>query len=254
MKVIILGSTGADGVCRQYASSYLINGNVAIDGGYLGFHGTPEDQAAVEHVFLTHAHADHIVSLPVFLENVWNPSPHCPTIYGSPETLDAVHRNIFNGEIWPDFVTMSKGGLPFLRLRALEPEAGVQAAGLTLTPVPVNHTIPTCAYVVHDAQGTVIFAADSGPTERLWEIARQTRDLKAVFLEASFPNRMKSVAEAALHLTPEMMGREIVKLPAGVRIIAVHMKELYRAEIRSELEALGDSRVEAGVCGVEYDF
>lgn len=36
----------------------------------------------------------------------------------------------------------------------------------------VNHTVPTFAYIVGDGSVTVIFAADSGPTERLWTLAR----------------------------------------------------------------------------------
>jgi ribonuclease BN (tRNA processing enzyme) len=254
MKVVILGSTGPDGVSRQYASSYLINGTVAIDAGCLGFWGTPADQEAVDHVFLTHSHSDHVASLPVFLENVWTPSPHCPTIYGSAETLDSVQRHIFNGEIWPDFVTMSQRMPPFLRLETIEPEAAVEAAGLTITPVPVNHAVPTFAYVVRDQRAAVIFSADSGPTRRLWEVAHQTPDLKAVFLEASFPNRMRGVAEASLHLTPELAALEVFKLPQGVRVIAIHLKERYRAEIRAELQSLGLPLLEAGEFEKEYSF
>src|SRR5262245_44604353 len=108
MKIVILGSSGQDIARRQYVSSYLINGSVAVDAGCLGFFGSPAEQDAVRHIFLTHAHADHIASLPIFLDNVWNPTPDCPTVYGSRETLDMIRRCILNNEVWPDFVALSE--------------------------------------------------------------------------------------------------------------------------------------------------
>jgi cAMP phosphodiesterase len=254
VKVVILGSCGLDGIHRQYASSYLVNGAVAIDAGCLGFRGTPEEQRAVRHLFLTHPHADHTASLPFFIENVWTPTGHCPTVYGSSETLATIRRHIFNDEVWPDFVAMSERVPPFLRFRNLQVEIPVAAEGLTITPVAVNHLVPTFAYIVRDDQGSAIFAADTGPTTRLWEIAHQEPALRAVFLEASFPNRMTAVAEASLHLTPSMLAQEIAKLPPGIRVIAVHLKIAYQDEIRDELNKLGIAQLEIGECEREYLF
>jgi ribonuclease BN (tRNA processing enzyme) len=254
MKVVILGSSGGDPGARQYVSSYLINDSIAIDAGCLGFHGSPDQQARVRHVFLTHSHSDHTTSLPIFIENVWTPSPECPCIYGSAETLGAIRRSIFNNEVWPDFVALSERMPPFLRLRVLEPEVSVDVEGLRVMPVCVDHTIPTYAYVVQDSSTAIIFGADSAPTTRLWEIARTIPVLKAVFLEASFPNRMKTVAEVSRHLTPDMFGREAAKIPAGVKVIAVHMKVRYRSETESELNGLGLPLLDIGQCEQEYMF
>ncbi len=254
MKIVILGSSDRDVAHRQYVSSYLVNGKVAIDAGCLGLHGTPEEQDAVRHVFLTHSHADHVVSLPFFVENVWTPAPDCPVVYGMPETLQAVQDHVFNNVIWPDFVALSERMPPFLRLQALELESPLEAGGLTVTPVRVNHLVPTCGYVVREGESAVIFAGDSGPTERLWEVAHHTPGLRAVFLEASFPNRLKSVAQASLHLTPEMFNQEAAKLPAGIRLMAVHLKVRFREEIVRELQALGLPSVEIAECEREYEF
>ena len=254
MKIVILGCSASAAGCGQYVSTYLINGNVAIDAGCLGFYGTPQDQESVRHVFLTHAHADHIASLALFVENAWTPSPQCPTIYGIPETLDTVQRWIFNGEVWPDFVAMSEQMPPFLRLQAVKPEVPIEAEGLTITPVPVCHSVPTVGYVVQEGDRSVIFSADTTSTERLWEVGRKTPGLKAVFLEASFPNRMKAIADTSLHMTSEMFGRELAKVPEGVRVIAVHLKVRYRDEIMRELEAFGAPQLEIGECDREYVF
>ena len=188
MKIRLLGSSVPDASRRQYVSSYVINGTVGIDVGCTGFYGSPQEQEVIRHIFLTHSHTDHTASLPIFVENAWTPTDSCPTIHGSIETLDAVQKHIFNDIMWPDFVAISRSVPPFLRLSPLEPERTVEADGLRLTPVPVNHVVPTFAYLVDDGHSAVIFGADSGPTNRIWELAHKTPNLRAVFLEACFPN------------------------------------------------------------------
>jgi len=254
MRVRLLGSSLGDSAHRQYVTSYLVNGSVAIDAGCLGFWGTPQDQEAVRHVFLTHAHTDHTASLPVFVENAWTPEETCPTVYGSAETLEDVQKHIFNDRMWPDFIAISKTMPPFLRVCPLQPEMPAHADGLTVTPVQVNHVVPTFGFVVSDHECAVIFGGDSGPTEKLWEIAHQTPRLRAVFLEACFPNSMTRLAEVSLHMTPEMFGREIAKMPSGIRVIAVHIKVRYREQVIRELHDLQLRNVEIGECEKDYFF
>jgi ribonuclease BN (tRNA processing enzyme) len=254
MKVQLLGSSVGNSAGHQYVTSFLINKTVGIDAGCLGFYGTPQEQEAIRHVFLTHSHADHTASLPIFVENAWTPSGECPWVYGSPETLDGVQRHIFNDVIWPDFVALSKKMPPFLHLCALRSEVQVEANGLRITPVPVDHLVPTLGYVIADDQCAVIVAGDTSPTTRLWEIAHQTTNLRAVFLEACFPNSMKRLAETSCHLTPELFRHEVAKMPSGIRVIAMHIKVRYHGEVIRELNALGLPNLEIGVCEKEYEF
>lgn len=254
MKIRLLGSSVQDPARRQYVSSYLINGSVAIDVGCLGFYGTPQAQEAIKHVFLTHSHIDHTASLPIFVENAWTPAGNCARIYGIPETLDSVQKHIFNNVIWPDFVALSRNMPPFLHLCPIESGVPVEADGLRITAIPVNHVVPTVGYVVSDGESAVIFGGDSGPTNRIWEVAHQTPKLRAVLLEACFPNALTSLAQASLHLTPEMFRGEIAKMPAGVRVVAVHIKVRYREAVISELHALQLPNLEIGECEKDYEF
>ena len=252
MKIRICGCSLADSARRQYVSTYLINGTVAIDAGCLGFWGTPQDQESIKHVFLTHSHSDHIGSLPIFVENAWTPSLGCPRIYGSPATLNDLQNHIFNNKLWPDFIAISETMPPFLRVCPLEAEMPVQVDGLTITPIPVNHVVPTFGFLVSDGNSAAIFGADSGPTERLWQIAHHTPKLRAVFLEACFPNSMTSLAEVSLHMTPEMFGREVRKMPSGIMVVAVHIKVRYREQVVQELHDLQLPSLEIGECEREY--
>lgn len=254
MKIKLLGSSVQYPARLQYASSYLINGTVAIDAGCLGSYGTPKQQEAIRHVFLTHSHADHTASLPIFVENAWTPAEDCPRIYGSPETLDCVQKHIFNDTMWPDFVALSRNMAPYLQLCPIQPEVPVRADGLEITAVPVHHVVPTVGYVVSDGESAVIFGGDSGPTDRLWEVAHQTPGLHAVFLEACFPDTLTGLAKVSLHLTAKTFGGEVAKIPAGVKIVAVHIKVRYREQVIRELRDLRLPNLEIGECEKEYCF
>ena len=49
--------------------------------------------------------------------------------------------------------------------------------------MPVDHTVPTTGFVIHDGETGFVYSGDTGPTERLWRIAREMRGLKALIVE-----------------------------------------------------------------------
>ena len=60
---------------------------------------------------------------------------------------------------------------PFVRMYGLEPEVPLEVEGLRITPVEVNHTVPAYGYLVEDQKTVAVFGGDSGPTDRIWELA-----------------------------------------------------------------------------------
>lgn len=239
MKVRLIGSSPDAPYDRHYASSYLINDRVAIDAGTLGYCGTPEHQAGIPHVFLTHSHMDHISSLPVFLENAYDPELPAPVVHALPETLDVLQRHVFNGSVWPDFFHLTPPGRPFLVPDSLRLEEPVELEGLRIVPVAMNHVVPTAGYLVTDGRSTVAFGADSGPTGRMWALLAEMPAPRSVFLECTFPDSLTGLADVSAHLTPETFRAEVAKMPAGTRILAVHLKHRFRDQIAGELAALG---------------
>ena len=254
MKLRILDTTLDGGEPKQYASSYLVNDVLAVDAGCLGFWRSPDDQAQIRHVLITHTHLDHIASLPMFIENAYRPELDSVIVYGLPEAMDALQRHIFNDVIWPDFVNITLDGKPFVRLQPIKAGEPFQVAGLNVCAIPVDHIVPTCGFMVTDQRSTIIFGADSGPTQQLWQAVHDTPRPRAVLLEACFPNAMKELAQASAHLTPEMFGEEVAKMPVVDRIIAVHLKEAFRNQVEEELALLGLPQLEIGVAGREYQI
>ena len=238
----------------QFATSYLVNDSVAIDAGSLGFMPDLDAQSRVRHVFLTHTHADHVASLPVFLENVFATAGECVTVWGSAAVLSSLRSDVFNDRVWPDLERLSSEGSRHVELRELRAGQDVEVEGLRLTPVPMSHTVSTFGFVLQSGGAAVVLASDTGPTQRLWEVANRLPALAAVFLEASFPDALGELAAVSRHLTPATFQGEVRKLHAATRLIAVHIKPRYREQVVRELQALGLPGLEIGVVGRDYEF
>jgi ribonuclease BN (tRNA processing enzyme) len=252
VKVHILGSSVGGQVSQQYAISYLVNDVVAIDAGCLGFAWPLQVQRDVKHVFLSHSHIDHIASLPLFLENVYEPGPDCPEIHGNASVGDCLKQDVFNNRVWPDFIQLGEVETPFLDFQLMEDGDQVRVGDLSITAVSVDHIVPTLGFIVEDDQSAVVFGCDSGPTDRIWELANQNPKLKAVYLEASFPNSMEWLAKVSKHLTPEMFLAEYRKLNTQVTVIAIHIKAAFRDQVISELRALNLPQLEIGTADRPY--
>ena len=255
MEVTLLPSAVDQGgdTFAQYLTSYLINDAVAVDAGSLGFFQKPAEQCRIKHIFLSHSHIDHLASLPTFVDNTMGAGEPV-TVHGGQTVLDTLRRDIFNGRVWPEFLDMQIAGKPMLKLSLLEPRRPVKVHGLTITPVGVNHVVPTLGFLVQDDSGTIVIASDTGPTQEIWDCANAAPNFKAVFLEAAFPDPFASIAEAAKHLTPGLLAREVKKINGAVRIIVVHIKARYRDQVIQEIGSLGLSNVEIGVPGKCYRF
>jgi ribonuclease BN (tRNA processing enzyme) len=254
VRVTLVPSSVAGDPDLQFATSVLVNAAVALDAGCLGLYGTPAEQARVKHMFLTHSHIDHVASLPILLNNTYRGDGDCVTVYGSAAVLDCLRRDLFNDRLWPDFIRISAVRPPYLKLQQLEAGRPVEAAGLRVTPVEVNHAVPTFGFVVEEPGAAVAFPSDTGPTEAIWELANRTADLRAVFLEVTLPNEQGWLADLSRHLTPELFAVEVGKVKRAVPVIAVHIHPAYHAQVVRELEALGLPGVQVGRFGVPYQF
>jgi ribonuclease BN (tRNA processing enzyme) len=239
---------------HQFLTSYRINDTLAIDAGSLGLAGTAQEQARIKHVLITHTHMDHIASLPILVENAYEGKDNCVTVHGSEATLSCLGKDVFNDRVWPDFLRLSTDQITLLKTALLESEKPIELEGLRITPVPVDHVVPTFGFVVEEKNAAVVIVGDTGPTDAIWEHANRTANLKAVFLEATFPESMAALADASKHLTPALFAREVQKLKPPALVVAVHIKARFQAEVIRELQTLGLPNLEIGCLGKTYTF
>lgn len=257
MRVELLPSsvpTDSNAAAPQYLSSYLVGESLVIDGGSVGLLADVNRQRAVRHVFLTHAHLDHVASLPLLIENVYEPDPDSVEVLASSEVLAQIRADIFNGRTWPDFFALSTDGNAFVRATVIEPLRTVERAGHRITPVPVTHSGDTLGMIVDDGRSCVAFTADTGPTDLIWQELATRPTLSAVFLECSFPNAMEALATSLGHLCPNTFAAQRARLPDHVRVFFMHRKARYADQIAREVDALGLPNVEPAVPGRAYNL
>lgn len=255
MKINIVGSAvDTEFPGRQFAASYVINGRLAIDAGSIGFQSSIAAQQRITHVFLSHGHMDHIASLPMFLDNVYVPGPECVSIYGPQETLDSLQTDVFNDRLWPDLVRLSQEESPFMKLFPMQAGDTVVAGDLRVTALALDHVVPTLGFIVSDGSGSVAFVSDTQSSDSIWQTLNAVTDLKALFLETAFPNRMGWLAAKAKHLTPRLFAEGCRKLRHAVPIVAVHIKPAFRDEILGELASLAIPRLVIDTPTGDFDF
>jgi ribonuclease BN (tRNA processing enzyme) len=232
----ILGSFGGSSpVCRM--TSFLVDGELALDAGSLTQALPLEEQLKVQRIALSHSHLDHVASIPFLVENAYADGSRTLEILLTPQVHHTVKRHLFNNDLWPDFTRIPSQLSPALKLVQIEPRIPFAINHLILTPIPVNHTVPTCGFLVEEQGGNaVLFTSDTGPTEEVWRWANTCPNLAAVIVEVSFPSRLQRVADLSLHLTPTTLAQELSKLQRSVPVYLFHLKPAHLQELREELK------------------
>ncbi len=253
MKIQVLGGFGGESIdCRM--TSLLINDRVALDAGSLAQALAVDEQVKVHSIVLSHSHMDHTNSLPFFIENVYGKSNGAIRIHSSPATIYAIRKYLFNNATWPDFTRLPNHLLPAVQFEELADEVPLELDGISFTPIPVDHLVPTHGFLLRQGRSAVLWSSDTGPTTRFWEVANQTPDLKALCIEVSFDNALQEIADVSLHLTPQTLARELQKLERKVPILLHHLKPPCIGRICAEVKALGNPDIAFLEQGRTYEF
>jgi cAMP phosphodiesterase len=256
--VVPLGVKG--GLAEGNLSAYLVAAAgspdyICLDAGSLR---PGVEKAVASHVFaasaeevlrqrikgycLSHPHLDHVAGL---LLNA--PDDAAKPIYGLASCLATVQQDYFNWRAWPNFG--NGGPAPALgkyQLRTLVPgqETALDSTPLSVRAFPLSHGagMQSTAFLVRSGASYLLYLGDTGADEiekshclhDLWlAIAPlvQARQLKAVFIEASYPNA-QPLSQLFGHLTPALLLQELGVLaglvgPASLRnlpVVITHLK------------------------------
>jgi cAMP phosphodiesterase len=225
---------------------FLIDRTVLLDAGTIGMALDFKDQMAIEDIFITHAHLDHIKAIPFFADNlVTREAQHTVNIYSDKEVIEILKNHLFNGLVWPDFSLIPSPEQPTIRYVPMKAGTTVHLRKHKITAYPVNHTTPAVGYLVESEGGKrIIYTGDTGPTDLIWK-ACDKHALDAVIVEVSFPNRMTDLALRTGHLTPDLLSREVLKMKnLPLRFFISHSKPSYMEEICDELSEISREYIE----------
>lgn len=242
MKIQILGGHG--GLARGYsATSFLIDGKLLIDAGAVAGALSIEEQTRIDHILISHCHLDHIKDLAFICDNCFGLKEKPFQVYTHKTVKDIIKSHLLNDIVWPDFSVLPSATKPTITIHAIPEETKLVLGEYEVTPVKVKHAYDAMGFIIEKGDVAVLFTLDTGPTERIWEVAKRFKNLKAIITEVSFPDALSEVALISDHHTPSSMKRELAKMPEKIPVILTHLKPNYRDEIMKEITALKEERV-----------
>ena len=246
MKIQVLGCHGSDLVvgsqqlswcCRS--TGFLINDHLLIDAGTAASALSLEAQRKIRHVLLSHIHVDHIKELPALADNLLGTDEASITISSTPIILEGLKQYVFNDHVFPNFFELPKGRGPILLESAIQPGVSSIISEFEIIPIEVNHTVPAVGYIIKDQSAACLYSGDTYQTEEIWTVAATIPNLKAVFIETSFPNEMDELAQISKHLTPSLLAQEYKKIGRpDISLYIFHIKPTFRNQILAQLNGL----------------
>jgi ribonuclease BN (tRNA processing enzyme) len=236
MRIKVLGSSGSEGPGHN-PPAFLVDDFLLMDAGTVSLSLDRDAQCKISHIFLTHAHLDHIKGIPFLVDNMAAVDEECSlTILSGKDVITDLKKNIFNNRIWPDFSMIPTPDRPVMRYKTLSTRTRMQVRGYGVYATRVNHSVPAYGFMIEAPSGSsMVYSGDTGPTDRIWQRMRGHK-VKVLIIEVSFPDAMIDLALASGHMTPSLLKQEIEKMAhIPEKIYVTHMKPFYRTVIEDQL-------------------
>jgi ribonuclease BN (tRNA processing enzyme) len=239
MKLKVLGCSGGIGGSQSRTTSFLVDEDILVDCG-TGVGDLPlEVLVRIDHVFLTHAHLDHIAALPLMIDSVGEQRQGPVLVHATPETIRILHSHIFNWLVWPDFSAIPDHHEPFMRFQPIRVGERVELGGRSITALPARHTVPAVAYRLDSGSGQLVFSGDTAYCPELIEAINACPHLRHLILETAFAEEQHGLAVASRHLCPSMARALLDEIGGAPELHISHLKPGVGARIIAQLEAAG---------------
>ncbi|ACO03172.1 MAG TPA: hypothetical protein DEP48_04565 [Persephonella sp.] len=236
-KIRVLGAYGSK-YRDMNPSTFLINDTVCIDAGNI-IEPLKEDIFKISHIFLTHSHFDHISDIPFLLDLTYSKREKPLYLYALKDTINTLKEDLFNQSIWPDFskIKLPQTGEPALQFIEISYYEEYTVDGIRVKTFPSEHTVPTSGFIINDQ---ILISGDTVSTDVIINQLKENPDIKKVFIDISFPERLEDIAYKSKHHSTKTVRDLIRKLNGHISIYGYHLKPLYAEEIKKELK---DERV-----------
>lgn len=237
MKLTVLGCSGGIGGVKARTTSLLVDDDVLIDCG-TGVGDLPlEALSAIDHVFLTHAHLDHIASLPLLIDAVGELRTIPLAVHALPETIRILRSHIFNWLVWPDFSAIPDRNQPFMRFLPMKLGETVRLGMRAVTALPAQHTVPVVAYCLDSGNGQLVFSGDTAYCSELIAAINAQPALRHLIIETAFADEQQGLALASRHLCPSMLLEVLAELSGQPEVHITHLKPGAEERIMAQIEA-----------------
>ncbi len=234
MKVRVLGCSG--GINQNVATtSFLIDDDILIDAGTGVCDLSLEEMRRIKHIFITHSHLDHIASIPLLADTLFEDLIGKPLIvHALPETIKALREHIFNWIIWPNFTELPHKSNAVLKLETMSAGSVSEISGRQIEMISVNHTVPGVGYCIKADGRVFAFSGDTTSNENFWVSLNKYDSLDLLCVESAFADRDIELAKVAFHYCPKLLAEDLPKLKHKPRVCISHLKPGCEQEIMEQ--------------------
>jgi ribonuclease BN (tRNA processing enzyme) len=223
MKLRSLGCAGGIGG-ELRTTSFLIDHDILIDAGTGLGELSLEELQGVDHVFITHAHLDHIACLPIMVDSVARHRDRPLTIYATEAVIATLKGHVFNWAIWPDFTQIPDPHTPFMRYQPISVGVPVMLGGRSIKAIPAEHVVPAVGYHLDSGQGSLVFSGDTTSFDAFWAYLNSIENLRFLLIETAFQEKEKEIAIVSKHLYPSLLAQGLLKLKRRADVFITHLK------------------------------
>ena len=233
----ILGASGSKAK-NHNTTSFQIFKDIIIDAGNV-LNALENETKDINHIFLTHSHADHIADLPFIIETFFEERSSPLTIYALEETIDVLQKHSFNNKIWPDFtkIKLLKNDNFSLILKPIKINETINIHNYFIKAIHAEHIAGSCGYIVTKKNQSFIISGDTYINPILWEEINNNKTIKSLIIECSFPDKLENLATLTKHLTPSLIAKQLQNLKRkDISIFFYHLKPTYKKELLNDIK------------------
>lgn len=239
MKIRVLGCSGGIGGPNRHTTALAVDDDILIDCGTGVGALSIEEMLAIDHIFLTHAHFDHVALLPMLIDSVAEKRSKPVCVHALPETLAALHEHIFNWVLWPDFTALPDVLNPVLKLQPFKVGDVFLLEERQIQVLPAEHSVPAVGYHMAHQGGGLAFSGDTDLCDAQLEALNAMDTLRYLLIETAFPEAMYAKAEMSRHLCPSKLGAFLSRLKTSPEVFITHLKPLCETQACQEINMLG---------------
>ncbi|MCW8885854.1 MAG: 3',5'-cyclic-nucleotide phosphodiesterase [Motiliproteus sp.] len=225
MQVQVLGCSGGIGAGLK-TTCLGVDESILIDAGTGLELLSAERMLQLRHLFITHAHLDHICCLPLMLPTIFERMQQPLKIYASSVVIEALKAHIFNWTIWPDYTQIPGSSSDLLQFVEIEAGTTVELGCIRVTALEVNHPTPTLGYLMQSDEGAIAFSGDTTTAPQFWQTVSQVDGLQHLLIDVSFPSDQQQVADASGHYSPAALLQDLQSWPDEVAKPVLHISHL----------------------------
>lgn len=223
---------------RQHLACFVIDDSVAIDAGSLAVSANSVQRKKVRDIVLTHAHLDHIAGLPIFIDDLFATLKEPVRVYATQDVIEVLQKNIFNWDIYPDFIELENENGKVLEYKKIEHGNELQIKHLNVKPLNVNHKVPSVGFIISDGKTKIAISGDTAEPEDFWKGVNEEKDLDFLLVECAFPDELNEIAASSHHFTPQLLKREIEKFKHDCPIYVINIKPMYCEKVVRQINDL----------------